>query len=135
VLAIGGFIFVIIASIVSYGFMETYLVLGVLFFAAILFLWLVKYFSQKALVPSRDIYVISDWSMKTLIAAGIPEDITLCLKGLRKHGRQRPKELRMKIDAKSSDNWLEKLKAELGETRVSEFEAALLKYTRRKDSE
>lgn len=83
-------------------------------------------------------YVISYWSIETLKAVGVPEDLTNGLKEiLRESETFSPLgEVVVKnLSDDSPDNWLEKLKKRYGETRVDEFSEVIMKYTRREISE
>lgn len=76
------------------------------------------------------IYVISEYSIETLTALGVGDDIIKYLNKMRGVG-----ELKMSIPLDPEENefdWLEELKSKFGETRVGDFEETLLKYTRRK---
>lgn len=132
VLAFGGFVFVILASILVYGFnWITGLILVGFIVSGFGALFLVKYFSQRSLPePQNFIYIVSDRSLQTLVAAGVPEDVTQCLEDLRMESKAPV--LVMETNSESPANWLDRLKTELGEERVSEFEDTLLRYTRRR---
>jgi hypothetical protein len=76
------------------------------------------------------VYVISKYSLDTLIAAGVGNDITDFLQL-----ESREKELKMSIPLKPESDevdWLNDLRDKFGEARVLEFEETLLKYTCRK---
>lgn len=76
-------------------------------------------------------YIVSDWSLKTLIAAGVGEDIILFLKDLR--SKENNKDLKMTLPSNNPDDWLTQLTSSLGKTRVKEYKETILKYTRREN--
>lgn len=80
-------------------------------------------------------YVLSKWSIETLKAAGVAEDIIEFLQSLVRQNKTED-ELTLKMYPKEypMDNWMVKLKNELGDERVNEFEGAIFKYTRRPQS-
>lgn len=79
-------------------------------------------------------YVISYWSIETLKASGVPEDLIKTLKEilLEPETISPSKEISIKDPSDDSPhNWLKKLKERHGEIRVKEFSEVILKYTRR----
>lgn len=113
-------------------------ILFVLVVISLPLLLLMMYFSQKTQnsQPSDESadYVISCWSIETLRAAGVPRDLTKCLKDIYDNAEKSspPIELSIKNSLDDSPNsWLIKLKENLGEIRVNEFSEIILKYTRR----
>ena len=76
-------------------------------------------------------YIITSRRLDTLAAAGVAEDIIKCLNDSLEKVKTEEKILKMTITPESENSWLKALKDELGESRISEYEESILKYTSR----
>lgn len=118
----------------------TIMIISLSIVVAVISLPLTIYFARQAPVFEKhlkekadkdSIYVISKWKLKTLNAAGVPDDMVEYLTKFLEKSKQ--KEIQTRISDDSPGNWLISLKTDLGETRVNESLDTILKYTRRKE--
>jgi len=88
----------------------------------------------EEIMAGQATYVLSEWSLKTLNASGLPADLAECLEEILGRAKKEspPKtELPAFGRERLPGTWVSDLEAALGKSRVAEFEEMLFKYTAR----
>lgn len=89
---------------------------------------------QDVATEACEKFVLSEWSLKTLKAAGLPADIGDCLSELLERAKEfsaSTVELTAYDRERKPDTWIAELESILGRPRVAEYEEMLFKYTAR----
>lgn len=88
----------------------------------------------EKVLKKQNPYVLSEWSLKTLTAAGLPPDLGECLNDIWERAKT-PASLKPELIVDTRDRkpgtWVADLEATLGKPRVKEYEEMLFKYTER----